>query len=136
MKHTQIRAFSDPYFPVYGIETVVPVFYRISYARKNRSEKAHISAYFTSCQLQNMFKVINKDTRIRKVNDKVNNKDILDVVLVSLLLTLNTFHFLLAFLLLTLTSYLPGEVIASCSDVLCLLESIWAKFQLMEKLGK
>ena len=36
-----------------------------------------------------------KDTRIRKVNDKVNNKDTVDVVLVSLLLTLNTFHFLL-----------------------------------------
>ena len=51
-----------------------------------------------------MFKVNNKDTRIRKsryVNtesDKVKNKDIVDVVLASLLLTLNTFLFLLQFL--------------------------------------
>ena len=33
--------------------------------------------------------------RIPKVNDKVKTKDIVDVVLASLLLTLNTFHFLL-----------------------------------------
>ena len=33
-----------------------------------------------------MFKVNNKDTRIRKVNDKVKNKDTVDVVLASLLL--------------------------------------------------
>ena len=43
----------------------------------------------------NMFKVNNKDTRICKVNDKVKNKDTIDVVLASLLLTLNTFYFLL-----------------------------------------
>ena len=43
----------------------------------------------------NMFKVNNKDTRIHKVNDKVKNKDTVDVVLASLLLTLTTFHFLL-----------------------------------------
>ena len=36
-----------------------------------------------------MFKVNNKDTRIRKVNDRVKNKDTVDVVLASLLLTLN-----------------------------------------------
>ena len=30
-----------------------------------------------------MFKVNNKDTRIRNVNDKVNNEDTVDVVLVS-----------------------------------------------------
>ena len=41
-----------------------------------------------------MFKVNNKDTRKRKVNNKVKNKDTVDVVLASLLLTLNTFHFL------------------------------------------
>ena len=35
-----------------------------------------------------MFKVNNKDTRIRKVNDKVRNKDTVDVVQASLLLTL------------------------------------------------
>ena len=57
--------------------------------------KARILAYFTSCKMWNMLKVNNKDTRIHKVNDKVNNKDIVDVVLVSLLLDLNTFHFLL-----------------------------------------
>ena len=30
-----------------------------------------------------MFKVNNKDTRIRNINDKVNNEDTVDVVLVS-----------------------------------------------------
>ena len=44
--------------------------------------------------MRNMFKVKNKDTRIRKVNDKVKNKETIDVVLASLLLTLNTFYFL------------------------------------------
>ena len=57
--------------------------------------KSHTSAFFTSCKMWNMFNVNHKDTRIRKVNDKVKNKDIVDVVLASLLLTLNTFHFLL-----------------------------------------
>ena len=42
-----------------------------------------------------MFKVISKDTRIRQVNDKVKNKDTAEVVLASLLLTLNLLHFLL-----------------------------------------
>ena len=37
--------------------------------------------------------LLDLDTRIHKVNDKVNNKDIVDVILVSLLLDLNTFHF-------------------------------------------
>ena len=41
-----------------------------------------------------MFKVNKEDTQIRKVN-KVNNKDTVDVVLASLLLHLNIFHFLL-----------------------------------------
>ena len=41
-----------------------------------------------------MFKVNNKDTRIRKVNDKFKNKDTFDVVLASSLLISNTFHFL------------------------------------------
>ena len=40
-------------------------------------------------------KVISKRTGTRKVNDIFNNRDTVDVVLVSLLLTLNTFHFLL-----------------------------------------
>ena len=35
-----------------------------------------------------MFKVNKKDIRIRKVNDKVRNKDTVDVVQASLLLTL------------------------------------------------
>ena len=34
-----------------------------------------------------MFRVNNKDTRIRKVTDKVKNKDSVEVVLASLLLT-------------------------------------------------
>ena len=52
-------------------------------------------AFFTSPKIWNMFKVNNKDTRIRKVNNKVKNKDTVDIVLASLLLTLNAFHFLL-----------------------------------------
>ena len=61
-------------------------------------EKKHFnlqSFFFLSCKMWNMFKVKNRDTRIRKVNNKVKNKDTIDVVLASLLLTLNTFHFLL-----------------------------------------
>ena len=42
-----------------------------------------------------MFQVNNKDSKIRKVNDKVKNKGTVDVVLASLLLTFNTFHLLL-----------------------------------------
>ena len=54
VKYTQIRAFSDLYFFLYWYrDRIISVFYNISYsyATKNRSEKAHISAYFTSCQL-------------------------------------------------------------------------------------
>ena len=40
-----------------------------------------------------MFKLNNKDIRICKVNDNVNNKVTVVVVLISLLLTLNIFHF-------------------------------------------
>ena len=57
--------------------------------------KAHILAYFTSFKMRNMFKANNKDPRICKGKNKVNNKNILDVALVSLLLNLNKFHFLL-----------------------------------------
>ena len=48
--------------------------------------KARILAFFTSCK---MWK------KLRKVNDKVKNKDTADIVLTSLLLHLNTFHLLL-----------------------------------------
>ena len=51
--------------------------------------------FFTSCKMWSMFKVNNKDTRIRKVGDNVKNKNTIDVVLASLLLTLDKFHFLL-----------------------------------------
>ena len=52
-----------------------------------------------------MFKVNNEDTRIRKVNDEVKNKDTDDLVLASLLLTLNTLPLLVTvFLSLTLIS--------------------------------
>ena len=57
--------------------------------------KARISPFFTTCKMWNMFKVNTKDSRIRAFNDKVKNKNTIDVVLASLLLTLNTFHFLL-----------------------------------------
>ena len=52
-----------------------------------------------------MFKVNNEDTRIRKVNDEVKNKDTHDLVLAFLLLTLNTLPLLVTvFLSLTLIS--------------------------------
>ena len=57
--------------------------------------KARISSFFMPCKMWNMFKVNNKDTKIRKVNNKVKNKDTIDIILPSLLLTLNIFHFLL-----------------------------------------
>ena len=57
--------------------------------------KSRIFAFFTSCKMGNMFRVDNKDTRIRQFNIKVKNKDTVDVVLATLLLTLITFHFLL-----------------------------------------
>ena len=87
--------------------------------------KARILAIFTSCKMWNMFKVKTTDTRIRKVNNKIKNKDTIDAVLASLLLTLNTFHFLLPFLFCWLWS-VNGRLGAfvRCSDALCLLESI------------
>ena len=57
--------------------------------------KVSILAFFTSYKMWNMFKVNNKDTRICKLNNKVKNKDTIDVVLATLLLILNTRHFLL-----------------------------------------
>ena len=57
--------------------------------------KVRILTFFLSCKMREMFKINNKDSRILKVNDKVKNKDTVDVALASLLLTLNTFHFLL-----------------------------------------
>ena len=57
--------------------------------------KAHILAFFMLCKMWNMFKVNNLDTRIYKVNDEFKNKYTIDLVLAFLLLTLNTFHFLL-----------------------------------------
>ena len=74
--------------------------------------------------MRNTFEVNNKDTRIRKVNYKVRNNDTVVVVVASLSLTLNTFHFLLVFLLLILISLLPAGVVVCCSYALCLLESI------------
>ena len=57
--------------------------------------KARIFAYSRHEKWKIKFKVKNNGTRISKVKDKVNSKDTVDVVLVSLLLKLNTFHFLL-----------------------------------------
>ena len=53
-----------------------------------------------------MFKVNNRDTRIRTVNDndKVKNKDIVDV-LVSLLFTLNAFYILLLVISVSVSTY-------------------------------
>ena len=71
--------------------------------------KARILAFFTSCKILNMFKVNNKDTRIRKVNDEVKNKDTVDVVLASLLLTLNSL--LLTFYLVIFLTIFPKLVL-------------------------
>ena len=57
--------------------------------------KACILTFFMPCKMWNMFKVNNKDTKICIVNNKVKNKDTIDIVLPSLLLTLNISHFLL-----------------------------------------
>ena len=54
--------------------------------------KARIPTFLTLPKMRNMFKVNNKDTRTHKVNDKVKNKDTIDVVLATLFLILNTFH--------------------------------------------
>ena len=53
-----------------------------------------------------MFKVNNRDTRIRTVNDndKVKNKDMVDV-LVSLLFTLNAFYILLLVISVSISTY-------------------------------
>ena len=53
-----------------------------------------------------MFKVNNRDTRIRTVNDndKVKNKDTVDV-LVSLLFTLNAFYILLLVISVSISTY-------------------------------
>ena len=59
------------------------------------SVQSTILVFLTSCKMWNMFKVDNKDTGIRKINDKVKNKDTVDFAQASLLLTLNAFHFLL-----------------------------------------
>ena len=95
--------------------------------------KAHTLAFFLSCKMWNMFKVNNKDTRIRKVNDKVKNKDIVDVALASLLLNLNTFHLLLNCFFCWLWSWM-GLLFVFLT--LCQLELIWTKFPLMETLRK
>ena len=55
----------------------------------------HIFRYFLDHARCEIFKVNNKPTRIRKVNDNVKNKGTVGLVLASLLLTLNTFHFFL-----------------------------------------
>ena len=80
--------------------------------------KKQVSRYFSRhAKMWNMFKVNHKDTRIRKVNDKVKNKDTVDVVLASLFLTLNTFHFLLHCFYCWLWSVnCPAEFVFYCSD--------------------
>ena len=95
-----------------------------------------IFAFFTSCKTGNMFRVDNKDTRIHKVNIKVKNKDIVEVVLATLSLTLRTFHFLLQCFYCWLWSVTCWLGLLFVNLMLCLLESIWTNFPLMQKLGK
>ena len=51
-----------------------------------------------------MFKVINKDTRIRKVNDKLKNEDTVEVVEVIINFE-HISHLVIVFLLLTLVLF-------------------------------
>ena len=60
-----------------------------------------------------MLKVKNKENRICKVNDKVKNKETVDVVLATLLLTLSAFHFLSHFfvtLFILLWCFVPARI--------------------------
>ena len=98
--------------------------------------KSCIFAFSTSCKMRNMFRVDNKDTRICRVNIKVKNKDTVDVVLATLLLTLRTFHFLLQCFYCWLWSVNCWLGLLFVNLMLCLLESIWTNFPLMQKLGK
>ena len=59
------------------------------------SSTKHLFRYFSRRARYEICLKLTIDTRIHRVNDKVKNKDTVHVVLVFLLLTLNTFHFLL-----------------------------------------
>ena len=74
--------------------------------------KTRILIFFTSCKMWNMLKVNNKDTRIRKVDDKVKNKETVDVVLCLFIVNFEHISLLvIVLLLLTWTSSLPAGVI-------------------------
>ena len=103
---------------------IVSVFSCILYKRKYGSEKARILTYFMSCKMWNMFKVNNKDTRMRIVNGKADNKDTVDFVLVSLLLNLTTFRFLLQYFYFWLFQLIAGWVVACPTLCAC-----WNRFR-------
>ena len=75
-------------------------------------------------KMWNMFEVTNKGSRICKVKDKVNNRHRWGH---SGLFIVNFEHiplFVTVFLLLTLISYFLAGIVAYCSEILCLLESM------------
>ena len=94
--------------------------------------KTRILIFFTSCKMWNMLKVNNKDTRIRKVDDKVKNTDTVDVVLCLFIVNFEHISFLvIVLLLLTLTSSLLSGVVVRCC---CSL--FWRFVHAGNKLGK
>ena len=97
--------------------------------------KARISGFFTSCKMRNMFKVYNKNRRIRKINEKVKNKDTVDVVLASLLLTFNFLLHCFHCWLWSVSCRL-GLFLLFWRFVPILCATSYNKFQVMEKLGK
>ena len=55
-----MKAFSDPYFPVYGKNRIR----FFPYTAKYRSEKPHISGYFTHFESKELDKVFDANSKI------------------------------------------------------------------------
>ena len=61
-----MKVSSDPYFPVYG-QNHIRFF---SYTAKYRSEKAHISGYFTQFESKELYKVFDANSKmVIRIND-------------------------------------------------------------------
>ena len=60
VKYPEMQAFSDPYFPVYGQDRIR---FR-PYTEKYRSEKPHISGYFTYYESKKLYKIFDPNSRM------------------------------------------------------------------------
>ena len=60
VKYPKMQAFSDPYFSVYGQNRIRFCPYTGNY----RSEKAHISGYFTHCDSTELYKIFDTNSKI------------------------------------------------------------------------